>query len=146
MTKIIYLLFIFLLSVHSKVDLKGFEVFEIDISIPSASIQLVPNFQFAFKIVCNPTTGYDWFIENQEEIRSSPILTIFNLKENNSGEYEQKENPKRMTGVGGFSYFKFRTNSSGKEIVKLVYKKTWEDKPIKVIKVTLDVISMKDSL
>ena len=38
---------------------------------------------FIIKIFSNPTTGYNWYIDNLDEIKQSNIISCINLNDNN---------------------------------------------------------------
>jgi len=80
---------------------------------------------FSIKVKGNPTTGYSWFLVNEEELTSSGIIP-HNLTENKSGSY-LSQNPKGMVGGGGIFDFQFKVNQLNNELPKIIltYRRPW---------------------
>ena len=123
------LLIIVLISITlASVDLTGFHVIK-DFSNPILDIPRGE--KFAFELVSNPTTGFDWYIVNADELTKESCLIFFRSKADNLGYYEPKKKPVEMVGVGGKTFFKFQNANSIEEtktiLIKLVYKRPWEE-------------------
>ncbi|ORX87249.1 hypothetical protein BCR32DRAFT_240379 [Anaeromyces robustus] len=102
------------------------------------------NASFSVKIAGNPTTGYSWYLENAEEIKSSDVILPINLDEyNGSKDYVSDPHEEGMVGYGGTFVYKFNVkNACGKELPKLNfgYKRPWETTgPIATAEITLNV-------
>ena len=51
---------------------------------------------FIIKIFSNPTTGYNWYIDNIDQIKESKILNCINLNDNNSTGKFIVDNPENL--------------------------------------------------
>jgi len=102
------------------------------------------NSSFNIKIAGNPTTGYSWYLENAEELKSSDVILPTNLNERNgSDDYVSVPHEEGMVGYGGTFIYKFNVKDAcGKELPKLNfgYKRPWETTgSIATAEVTLSV-------
>ncbi|KAG4104591.1 hypothetical protein H8356DRAFT_1028308 [Neocallimastix lanati (nom. inval.)] len=81
---------------------------------------------FSIKLKGNPTTGYSWFLINDEEIANAGIIPL-NLGENKSGSYIS-HNPKGMVGGGGIFDFQFKASKVTNNLpsIKFTYRRPWE--------------------
>ena len=92
-----------------------------------SEIKVKSGSEFNIKIPGNPTTGYSWYLTNDEELKSAG-LEPSNLNEYKSADYAQNSHPKGMVGVGGCFDFKFKLSNDKKNVpdIKLAYKRPWE--------------------
>lgn len=123
------------------VSLEGFRVFPVNSNSDSQVLQLVQNDKFAIQLTSNPSTGYDWYITNTEAIKSQNLVTLLNVSEKNSGEFESDPNPNHYSGVGGKSYFKVQGNGNGagQVVINLEYKRSWENAPYRTLRVVVEL-------
>jgi predicted secreted protein len=74
----------------------------------------------------NPTTGYQWFLENANEIDTSILEPLLNA-DNSFSEYKMDSNPKGMSGVGGNYFFRFTPKiAEGSVELKFVEMQPWD--------------------
>lgn len=139
MGKKILLIAIFLYTAIATVDLDGYSIY--DIENGPKTIQVTKNTLFALKMESNPTTGYAWSLENLDKINEMGLLDLISL-----AEYEQKPNPNNLMGIGGYSFFKFRSIAQGRQVVDFIYKQPWEKEINKRIRVVIETIEVKESL
>jgi predicted secreted protein len=101
--------------------------FELDVS---------SNTDFSINLAGNPTTGYQWYLDNEEEVKASSIVLI-------GQNFTQKKNSGKVDGTSGNFVFSFKANEvCGKELPKLsfVYKRSWEtEAPAATSEITLKV-------
>ena len=79
---------------------------------------------FIIEIEGNPNFGYEWYLDNSEEVIHNHILNPYNLLENNSTQFYFS--PKRsLFEVNGIYRFGFITNKEkkGGQKLKFVYRK-----------------------
>ena len=96
---------------------------------------------FIIKIFSNPTTGYNWYIDNLDEIKQSNIISCINLNDNNSTGKFIVDNPENLImGQPGHFEFKFISNfnhdfikSNLFEKIIFVEKKPWENINYRVV-------------
>ncbi len=83
--------------------------------------------EFNIKIAGNPTTGYSWFLNNEDELKKGGVQPT-NLDEYKSADYVQDDAPMGMAGVGGKFDFKFKLDEGKKNVpeIMLSYKRPWE--------------------
>ena len=67
------------------------------------------------KLRSNPTTGYDWYIEEKPENVTKESKTFI-----------QSETKKGVVGTGGEIVFKFKASSKGTGTLILIYQRKWE--------------------
>ena len=139
MSKLLLFLAIFILLVSANVDLTGFNVFSLNAGTPETTINVAKGELFALKIPSNPTTGFNWYVMNSAELKSSNILVALNLNGTTSGEYQKDDSPFGMVGVGGNAYFKFQGVNSGSSTIRLDYMRIWEHAPINSLMVKVEV-------
>lgn len=139
MVKKFLFLTLFLFSAIAIVDLDGYSIYDIDKG--SKTIQVTKNELFALKIESNPTTGYVWSIENLESINETGLLNAIS-----SAEYEEKPNPNKLMGIGGYTFFKFQAIAQGRQIMDFIYKRSWEKEINNRIRVIIEIIEIKESL
>jgi predicted secreted protein len=94
-------------------------------------IEVKNNETFTVELEGNPTTGYSWILENEQEVTASGII------EKVKDDFVEDEHDEEMVGVGGKFIFEYKvSNACGKELPKLnyVYKQPWneEENPVKV--------------
>jgi inhibitor of cysteine peptidase len=86
---------------------------------PDNVIQTRVNEEITIVIESNPSTGYSWqpqFNEERLELIGSDFVS-----------------ESRTMGSGGVEVFRFLTKRAGKEEIKMSYKRQWEHKPVKEI-------------
>ncbi len=64
----------------------------------------------------NPTTGFDWYIEELPE----------NLEPVGAKTYVNSETDKNVVGAGGITKFTFKAVKNGEGTLVLIYKRNWE--------------------
>jgi inhibitor of cysteine peptidase len=81
------------------------------------------------KLAGNPTTGFDWIVQNLD----TTILS-------QSGEYSYKSDS-NLVGSGGVMTFKFKAEAAGTTTLTLYYMRAWEKdvEPAQVYSVTVIV-------
>jgi predicted secreted protein len=100
----------------------------IPVDISNLDIKIKENTEFELKIKGNPTTGYNWYILNYDEL---PNLDIICLNKDNTGEFIYDPNQVGIVGIGGTFTFRFKVNSHNNNFktIKLIYKRDWENNP-----------------
>ncbi|ORX77329.1 hypothetical protein BCR32DRAFT_270721 [Anaeromyces robustus] len=97
-------------------------------------LDVAANSSFSINLAGNPTTGYQWYLENESEIQSSSIILV-------GQNYAQKKNPGKMVGTGGNFVFNFKVNEVCGQVLPdlyFVYKRSWEtEEPIATAQITL---------
>lgn len=135
MSKSIIILLVAIAAVSASVDLSGYTLVKLEGL--TASVSVAKGEKFALKVAGNPTTGYNWFLANKNELQSSNVVAF--LSESESGEYEGTAHQRNIVGVGGNSFFKFQGVNAGSAVIGLDYKRSWENEVIKHIDVTVQV-------
>ena len=96
--------------------------------------------EFTITIPGNPTTGYNWYLDNQNQLNDN-VITVLNLSKAGIGQYVPNPNPQRLSGSGGNFVFKFKANkaSPNPKILRFIYKRSWNKNFIKekIYKVTV---------
>jgi len=104
---------------------------------------VAPNSSFSVNLAGNPTTGYEWYLDNKSEVEASSIVLV-------GQNYAQKKNPEKKVGTGGNFIFNFKSNEvCGKKLPTLVfsYKRSWENNaPAATSKITLKADCEKKQL
>ena len=110
----------------------------IPVDISNLDIKIKENTEFELKIKGNPTTGYNWYILNYDEL---PNLDIICLNKDNTGEFIYDPNQVGIVGIGGTFTFRFKVNSHNNNFktIKLIYKRNWENNPNDLI-VSINVL------
>ena len=110
----------------------------IPVDISNLDIKIKENTKFELKIKGNPTTGYNWYILNYDEL---PNLDIICLNKDNTGEFIYDPNQVGIVGIGGTFTFRFKVNSHNNNFktIKLIYKRDWENNPNDLI-VSINVL------
>jgi predicted secreted protein len=85
--------------------------------------------KFILELAGNPTTGFNWVIENKDKLFSNKLITPINLDERDSAEYYKAPSDPNILGSGGFYHFKFLVSEdvSGDEVINFVHKRPWTD-------------------
>lgn len=74
----------------------------------------------------NPSTGYNWYLENAEEIINAKVLTPLNLtNRHGSKNFVQNAHTQGAIGVGGSYSFQFLPSANGRATISLIYKRPW---------------------
>jgi predicted secreted protein len=84
---------------------------------------------FTIKLPSMPTTGLDWFFGNKRELKNYVQLI----------KSEFISSPSLVSGRIGKKIFTFKALSEGKITIKMVKRKSWQDKEIdhKLVKVII---------
>lgn len=96
------------------------------------TINLSLNDKIKVFIPSNPTTGFDWEINNKDNI-SSDLIKI------TKGHQVEKDD--HLVGQPGFTYFEIESaNQAGTVTLNLVYIKNWEhEKPLKEVELVINI-------
>ncbi len=96
--------------------------------VSNIDITVKENTEFELKIKGNPTTGYEWYILNYDELSN---LDIICLNKHNSGDFISDPHESGIVGIGGTYTFRFKVNSHNNNFktIKLIYKRDWENNP-----------------
>jgi len=95
---------------------------------------------FSVRIEGNITTGYNWFL-TQNDNDSDPVACT-NLSEMGTGDYESQQPQTgghpgmRTCGAPGFLVFNFQIRQPGEHKLVLKYKRPWETEPIRTKTIT----------
>jgi len=94
-------------------------------NVTEGEIKIIEGQIFSIKVKGNPTTGYSWFLINEEELTNAGIIPL-NLNEHKSGSYIS-QCPKGMVGGGGIFDFQFKADKINKDLplVVLKYRRPW---------------------
>ena len=96
---------------------------------------------FSVQLNVNPTTGYQWMLENNDQLRVDSVRAL-NLNDKNVGEFvSANTNGQVMLGAGGYYDFKFKAGKPSNDLIALnfVYKRVWESKPAKQVQVKVQI-------
>lgn len=117
--------------------LDGYQVINVESSQENHLHVLQAAQPFALRLVANPTTGYDWYIENELEFNQENSIEFVRSSYPNGGEYSS-DLKVGSVGIGGHTYFKFNgKNLKGRYEVKLVYRRPWEKEGIRKVGVAI---------
>jgi len=99
-----------------------------EITLPQSATQgeiKIKDEIFSIKVKGNPTTGYSWFLVNEEELTNAGIVPL-NLTEHKGGSY-LSQNPKGMVGGGGIFDFQFKVTKLNNELPRIIltYRRPW---------------------
>jgi len=86
-------------------------------------LEVENNKVFNVELKGNPTTGFSWSLDNEEELKSSDVVQLV------SHDYIEDEHEEDLVGVGGKFIFKFIVmNGCGKTLPNLLfsYKQPWD--------------------
>lgn len=84
------------------------------------TINIGVNQEFVIALGSNPTTGYSWH-ENYDENMIKLVEKTYELGE------EAKEG---VVGAGGIEYFRFKALQAGKTEIIVTYKRPWEKEEV----------------
>jgi predicted secreted protein len=92
-----------------------------------AEIKVKSGSEFNIKIAGNPTTGYSWYLNNEDELKNGGVQPT-NLDETKSADYDQNDAPMGMVGVPGKFNFKFKLDEGKTNVpeIQFSYKRPWE--------------------
>jgi predicted secreted protein len=98
--------------------------FTVPENLSKAKITVKENAIFELKMDGNPTTGYSWFISNEDKLNDYGIEPL-----NIEGDYIPYDNSGFLMGSGGYFSFQFKAGSasSKSKVIKFVYKRFWEE-------------------
>ncbi|ORX41843.1 hypothetical protein BCR36DRAFT_170522 [Piromyces finnis] len=97
-------------------------------------LEVKKGLNFDVKLSGNPTTGYNWYLDNVNDIEDTIELL------NGDGDYIQDKSKPGMVGVGGTFIFKFQVKKTDKlPAIKFVYRRSWEGASIANAKVILKI-------
>lgn len=103
-----------------------------------------PGTKFIIEAEGNPSTGYSWYLERPERLKSQRILKALNLNEHNIGDYyrHHDEEVARMVGLSGIYHFKFEADNQnvGMEKLEFVYRRGLEGEPAHKVTVNVNVV------
>lgn len=121
----------------SSLNLDGYQIINVE-SSQENHLHIVQAAQpFALRLVANPTTGYDWYIDNESELSQEGSIDFIRTASSNGGEYSS-DLKLGSVGIGGHTYFKFNgKNLKGRFEVRLVYRRPWEKEGIRKIGVAI---------
>jgi predicted secreted protein len=133
----------FLCSLISCIDLTEYEVIPINGNSNGQLLKFSQTKKFAFELSGNPSTGFNWFLSNAEELKQSNLLCATNLSEKFTGEFVRNNVPDAgFVGVGGKIYFTFSGNGNGAGLVNinLEYKRPWENNAVRKVSVKVELV------
>ena len=134
--KTLYLLALCILLVSS-LTLDGYQIINVESSQENHLHILKASQPFALRLVANPTTGYDWYIENESEFTLENSIEFVRSSSSNGGEYSSDLKLGNV-GIGGHTYFKFNGNNlKGRFEVRLIYRRSWEKEGIRKVGVAI---------
>ena len=106
-----------------KLDKRDYKIFKsADFKEGPNEIEVKLNDWFIIELISSPTTGYEWKLENYNELER--------LHTNNTdgeGVYIEDEVDEGVTGASGRDRYYFNAKSAGEETLKLRYARHWED-------------------
>jgi inhibitor of cysteine peptidase len=107
----------------------GSQKVEVSADMNGQTISLNKGDRLVLSLESNPTTGFDWELQNLDE---SVIKLV--------GEPDYKTDSKLM-GAAGVKTYTFEAQGSGKTSIKLVYHRSWETDvpPEKEFEIFVDV-------
>jgi inhibitor of cysteine peptidase len=102
---------------------------KLDSEMNGQTITVKPGETIELKLAGNPTTGFDWIVQ---ELDTSVL--------SQSGEYSYKADS-NLIGSGGVMTFKFKAEAAGTTTLTLYYMRAWEKdvEPAQVFSVTVIV-------
>ena len=84
--------------------------------------------EFEIKLDGNPSTGYNWYLDNIKNFNYHTI-TPLNLSKSGTVQFIPDPNPNKgeAVGVGGHYIFKFKANKASDKaiILRFIYKRGW---------------------
>ena len=97
--------------------------FKVPENLRKAKITVKENTVFDLRFYGNPTTGYEWFISNVDQLDNYDIKPL-----NVEGDYYSEQHNDDMVGFGGIYSFKFNSGSASNKnkVIKFIYKREWE--------------------
>jgi predicted secreted protein len=101
-------------------------------------LQVKANSRITLKILGNPTTGYEWFV-NRAKLDSSFIKPV-RLAASNRGRFTEPTVPFGFTGAPGYYSFDFDTLDPGKTTVEFFYRRPWETEPERRLRANLEIV------
>ncbi len=120
MNSIKFLLLIISLSFSFSRTIK----FTVPENLSKAKITVKENALFELKMDGNPTTGYSWFITNDDQLKDYGIEPL-----DLEPDYIPYDTSGTLMGSGGYFSFQFNAGpaSSKSKVIKFVYKRYWEE-------------------
>ena len=71
-------------------------------------INATQNVNLQIRVKGNPGTGFNWYVDNADQLTSQDVLVPLNLNEKNaSKDYIQNRNTNGVLGQGGYYSFEF---------------------------------------
>ncbi len=103
------------------------QVFELNTNIKQvAKVSATVNTILEVRVKANPTTGFNWYVENADELTTARVITPLNLNDKNaSKQYVQNFSTQGAIGVGGYYSFQFLPSHEGKALINLSHKRPW---------------------
>ena len=88
--------------------------------------------EFGIELHSNPTTGYEWFLEDYNKLTVLSTNTTDGL-----GLFVSPEVDEEIMGAPGTQRFFFKVTKAGEEILQFIYKRKWETQPSTSYKVLI---------
>jgi predicted secreted protein len=95
--------------------------------------------RFSLKIEGNPTTGFEWYINNHNSLNQNIIKPLNLDRLGGTRTIEEDEQPVGFVGAPSTFNFKFQAVNQGTANFDLVYKQSWENVIERRIPVTINV-------
>lgn len=74
---------------------------------------------YVVKIRGNPSTGFEWYITNYEDIMQEDVINPMNLNfDNTCKDFIYDKSKRGLVGVGGYYCFKITAKKKGTSIIK----------------------------
>ena len=121
-------------------SLEATTVLKVPNGATSLSMVVKENEIFSVQLKGNPTTGYQWAMENLDQLTNVSIRPL-NLNERNSGAYIADPHEPGLGGFGGTFDFKFRAGTQTNELntLNFVYKRAWEATSAKKVQIKVQI-------
>jgi predicted secreted protein len=137
--KIIFSLIILVIFINANsIKADDGNVFKIPDNVTTFKISTKLGKMFKINLKGNPTTGYEWSLQNFAIVNTFKIVSATNLNERHSAEYVRPAS--NAYGAGGSYDFKFKAlkKTKGFQLI-FVYKRSWESTPIKKLTVNVTI-------
>ena len=112
---------------------QNMKVFHITSDVDSLNISVSTGETFSIEISGNPTTGYEWNLQNDDSLNSAYIKFI-------DRDYETDDHPPGFVGVPGKYHFNFKALAASNSIhLIFINKRPWESSAIRTVTVNLSI-------
>jgi inhibitor of cysteine peptidase len=108
------------------------QILQFDESHHGDTLRLAPRQIFEIELGSNPTTGYRWHWVEQD-------TTMLSLEDR---EYQPAA---EKIGAAGIERFTFKTQNEGKTELKLLYRRSWEDKQAAMDSFVVNIVVTLDN-